>query len=241
MAKDTENRREVVEEVRQATSLEGNLGNLANALGGGTMPEAASSNSGNKMENGVVKPEDHHINVASLGGIPSGNVGEGHKIGKGSGWGPSLLVNSGTKTASTDPAPASNIQDADLGDLTPLIADILSFNFSDNRQQEITALHSAVKSQLTKLSAKRVVANTQAKVKNAKQFYITESGSLRTEFSILGQKYSMLVKGAFTGNEILYPTVDGDIVVGVIMREGPNGLENATHDFEITINKGWKE
>ena len=246
MSKDNERAADVREEVRQQTSLEATLGSLAQSLGSGApMPKAASSaSSGPKTANGVVVPEDHHIDISSLaGGVPeSQHRGEGTRIGN-SGWGQSLLVNNDTapmqKQASAEPS--SPPPDLDLDDLSPLIGDIMSFRFSANREKEIAQIHAAVKAEMTKLCANRVVANTQAKVKTAKNFYYGKTGSLRIEFSILNQKYSMLAKGAFTGDEILYPTVEGDKVVGLVMRETHQGLEDATSNFSITISQGWKE
>jgi hypothetical protein len=245
MSKDKERASDIRKEVQQQLSLESTLGSLAQSLGtGAPMPQAASSaSSGPKTVNGVVAPEDHHIDVSSMAGnVPqSQHRGPGHRIGN-SGWGQSLLVNNDASPAEpqqTQKQASSEVPDLD--DLSPLIGDILSFRFSKNREKEISQIHAALKAEMTKLCANRVVANTQAKVKTAKNFYYGKTGSLRIEFSILNQKYSMLAKGAFTGDEILYPTVEGDKVVGLVMRETPNGLENATEDFSVTINQGWKE
>jgi hypothetical protein len=248
MSKDNERASDVRKEVQQQLSIESTLGSLAQSLGtGAPMPNAASSaSSGPKTANGVLQPDPHHLDVTSLAGkVPqSKHKGDGTRIGN-SGWGQSLLVNNDLKGVeapeSMQKQSSAQSVDLDLDDLSPLIGDILSFRFSENREKEIAQIHAALKSEMTKLCANRVVANTQAKVKTAKNFYYGKTGSLRIEFSILNQKYSMRAEGAFTGDEILYPTVEGDTVVGLVMREGHSGLENATSEFNVTINKGWKE
>ena len=42
------------------------------------------------------------------------------------------------------------------------------------------------------------------------------------------------------GNEALYPTVEGDKVVGLVTREEDGQLINVTSSFEISISEGWK-
>lgn len=238
---DKERTSDVRDEVRQSTSLEGMLGALASNLNtGAPIPK-------NSSVGGVDAPEDHHIDPSSmLGQLPSSShAGDGHRIGKSS-WGDSLLINNPNShvQASNEPnmvkESSVHFKEGDLGDLTPVVADILSFQFSEKREEEIAQLHEAVKTEMTKMCVSRVVSNTQKKVKCAKNFYYGKTGSLRVEFSILSQKYSMMAKGAFTGNEIIYPTVEGDDVVGLIMRQFDNGLEDASGDFNITISKGWK-
>jgi len=241
---DKERASDIRDEVRQSTSLEGMLGSLASNLNSGT-PIPKNSSVG-----GLEAMEEHHIDPSSMiGQLPNSNhQGDGHRIGKSS-WGDSLLINNPNSHSPAQASDDSNMvkeasvqfKDGDLGDLTPVVADILSFQFSDKRDEEINQLHEAVKSEMTKMCVNRVVSNTQKKVKCAKNFYYGKTGSLRVEFSILSQKYSMMAKGAFTGNEIIYPTVEGDDVVGLIMRQFDNELQDASSDFNITISKGWKE
>lgn len=236
---------ELESQIKRQTSLEGMLGSLDAALNNGySIPQPKSSASRTVSTGGILQPEDHHIDLSHLDGkIPSaGNNGNGHRIGKNA-WGQSLLVNNPKQPNHSKQAQShETIEAADIGDLTPLIADIMSFQYSENnRQSEINQIHAALKVEMIKLCAKRVVSNTQKNVKTAKNFYMGKNGSLRIEFSILGQKYSMLTQGSFRGDEILYPTVEGDNVVGLVMREGSDGLRNATSEFKISIIKGWKE
>lgn len=232
---------ELEDMVKNQTSLAGMLGSLESALkNGSSIPEPQSSASRTFSSGGVMQPEDHHIDLSHLDGkVPSVKTsGNGHRIGKNA-WGQSLLINNPNQPNQVESQQSS--ENVDIGDLTPLIADIMSFHYSDNREEEIKQLHSALKTEMVRLCSKRVVSNTQKSVKTAKNFYMGKNGSLRIEFSILGQKYSMLTQGSFRGDEILYPTVEGDNVIGLVMREGPDKLENATNEFKISITKGWKE
>lgn len=234
---------ELEAQIKQQTSLEGMLGSLeANLTQGAPLPKSQSSASKNPAVGGVLQPEDHHMDLSSLeGSLPRSSAhGDGHRIGKNA-WGQSLLLNNPDAPTTPEHPQEDGLQNANLGDLTPIIADVLSFRYSENREAEIKQLRSALQTEMTRLCAKRVVSNTQKSVKTAKNFYMGKSGSLRLEFSILGQKYSMHAQGAFRGDEILYPTVEGDNVVGLVMRDGPEGLENATSEFKISINQGWKE
>lgn len=247
-SEERENIAQLREQVKNETSLTGMLGSLAASLQTGAPIPKSSSSSKGRAVGSVLQPEDHHIDPSTLSNAMGGTVRHSDnqqgsfRFGQNA-WGQSLLVNDQTPhhPQNSHPMQRQASSQLDMGDLTPVIADILSFPFSENRTSEIKQIQSALKSEMTKICAKRVVANTQSNVKCAKQFYLGKSGSLRTEFSILGQKYSMLVEGSFQGDEILYPTVEGDEVVGLVMRETPSGLDNATDNFKVTISKGWKE
>lgn len=248
MTKEREKFSDVREEVRQQTSLEGMLGSLAANLSGGVPIPKSSSSAKKSLIGGLPAPEEHHMDISSLANKVPNKVSNkaasqgGHRIGKNA-WGQSLLVNrdSSEDSETLERTTSQDEHYGDLGDLTPIIADVMSFQYSENREEEIKQIHAAVRNELSRLCVKRVVANTQKNVKTARNFYMGKSGSIRVEFSILGQKYSMQATGSFRGDEILYPTVEGDSVIGLVMRDSDSGLENATSDFAISINQGWKE
>jgi len=230
------------EEHRQATRMDGMMDSLLSSLQTGA-PITATSSAKKTVMGGssVTEPEPEHLDVSDLAQSLSG-VGQGTRAS-----GDKLYVDNPYKTASNQSsgnveAQSSNV--ADYGDLNGLIYGILAFPFSSDesaRAKEISKIQASIAKEQSMVKVNRIVSNTKKIVQGSKEFFVSNDGSVRMEFSILGHKYSMKVQGSFLGNECLYPTVEGDSVVGLVMRHEQGDLVNASKDFKVIISEGWKE
>jgi len=235
-----ENMRQLREDVHNATRMDGAMEKLAQSLQTGQPIVSASSAKKTDPSNPGVgtEPEPEHLNVDSLANSLSG-------ITKGTKSAGQLYIDSPfEKVASTRPVQSQSQAPTDFGDLNGLIYGILTFPFSADskaRESEIQKLQASVSNQQSMLKVGRIVGNTRKSVQGASDFFVGDDGGVRMEFSILGHKYSMKVLGSFLGNESLYPTVEGDKVIGLVMRHENGQLVNASKDFKITISEGWKK
>lgn len=222
MPKDKENLSAIREEARQMSSLESMLGQLSGAVQRGESI-SPSSRSRPRLESGVLQPEDHHMDMDGI--VSKVNM-------------------SLTPQASSKSSKVSLHSSVDNSDLSKIVSDLASFSFSDNRKEEIKQIHEAMLKEMHNINIRRVVSNTRKNVKTAKNFYsakLAKSGrnAIKVEFSLLNNKYAMLVDGPFEGNEILHPSVEGDEVKGTVLRVSDDHYENVTEDFKIHITDGW--
>ena len=236
---DKENMKNIREEVHNATHMDGMLEQLAGALVNGTSIQSTPSTkkTAASLGAGVPEPEPEHMDLSALAeSMPAAQAPQGdqqYRVGKS---GNLTISNPFAKQASQAPQNTT----PDFGDLNGVIYSILSFPFSEDRDKEIARMQQAIDKQANSVRATRIMSNTQKIVKNASSFYAVDGGGVRMEFTILGQKYSMRAKGPFMGTEALYPTVEGDKVVGLVTREQDGQLVNVTSSFDISISEGWK-
>ena len=236
---DKEDMRNIRQEVHNATHMDGMLEQLAGALANGSSIQSTPSTrkTASSLGGGVPEPEPEHMDLSALAdSMPTAQSSQGdqqYRVGKS---GNLTIASPFAKQSSR----SSQNSTPDFGDLNGVIYSILSFPFSENRDKEIARMQQAIDKQANSVRATRIMSNTQKIVKNASSFYAVDGGGVRMEFTILGQKYSMRARGPFMGNEALYPTVEGDKVVGLVTREEDGQLINVTSSFEISISEGWK-
>jgi len=124
----------------------------------------------------------------------------------------------------------------DLGVFQPIWEELQEIPFSEN-YEEIGHIRNAIRQAAKDIKAKKIVANTQALVKNAQKFYHSDEG-MRVIFSVLGTKFSMAAKGSFTGREAFYLQVNGDTLDGIVLRKDENGdFQDVTQSYSIQIKR----
>lgn len=126
----------------------------------------------------------------------------------------------------------------DFGVYQPIWEELKKIPFSkETYEDDIKMLANAIKEASRELKVRRIVANTQALAKNAQNFYYSDGG-MRTVFSILGNRFSMAVKGELTGMEAFYIQVNGDSLDGIVLRKDEEGnYSDATKDFQVFIKR----
>jgi hypothetical protein len=126
----------------------------------------------------------------------------------------------------------------DFGIYNPILEELVKIPISEETYEtDMDILKSAIKTAAKELKIRRIIANTRSIAKNAQNFYYSEEG-MRVVFSILGNKFSMAVKGDLTGMEAFYIQVNGDTLEGIVLQKSSNGnFSDATENFDIQINK----
>lgn len=109
-------------------------------------------------------------------------------------------------------------------------------------ETDVKIIIDAIREASRNLKVKRIVANTMAIAKNAKDFYYTKEAAnvkegMRVVFSILGNKFSMSAKGNLTGTEAFYIQVNGDTLDGIVLRKNSGEYEDVTENFIIEIKR----
>lgn len=131
----------------------------------------------------------------------------------------------------------SNKQDnIDLGILQPIFEEIRSIPFSDKYEEEINLIRKAIRTVGKDIKAKKIAANTVKLAKNAQKFYQSDNG-MRIVFSVLGNKFSMLAEGEFTGEEAFYLQINGDNLEGIVLRKNNEDFEDVTSEYSIAIKR----
>lgn len=127
---------------------------------------------------------------------------------------------------------------ADFGIYNPILEELVKIPLSEETYEtDMEILRGAIRTAAKELKVRRIVANTKAIAKNAQNFYQSEEG-MRVVFSILGNKFSMAVKGELTGMEAFYIQVNGDSLEGIVLQKSPDGdFADATGNFDIQIKK----
>lgn len=133
---------------------------------------------------------------------------------------------------------AAKTAKADFGIYNPILEELVKIPLSEETYEaDMEILRGAIRTAAKELKVRRIVANTKAIAKNAQNFYQSEEG-MRVVFSILGNKFSMAVKGELTGMEAFYIQVNGDSLEGIVLQKSPNGdFADATENFDIQIKK----
>ncbi len=147
----------------------------------------------------------------------------------------------------------SSNKSMDMGHLNPLVNELCKVKFSSSDiQSEIEIMKRAIQAGQEMIEEARserkiskIVDNTKKVLSTAHKFFQNKTSDgaqvIRVEFSVLGQKYSFAAKGNFDGNECLWATVEGDNVVGHVMRRREDGsFDKVGSQFEISVTKGWK-
>jgi hypothetical protein len=126
----------------------------------------------------------------------------------------------------------------DFGIYNPILEELVKIPLSEETYEtDMETLRGAIRTAAKELKVRRIVANTKAIAKNAQNFYQSEEG-MRVVFSILGNKFSMSVKGELTGMEAFYIQVNSDSLEGIVLQKSPNGdFADATESFDIQIKK----
>lgn len=132
----------------------------------------------------------------------------------------------------------TKVAKADFGIYNPILEELVKIPISEETYEtDMEILRGAIRTAAKELKVRRIVANTKAIAKNAQNFYQSEEG-MRVVFSILGNKFSMAVKGELTGMEAFYIQVNGDSLEGIVLRKSSNGdFSDATESFDIQIKK----
>jgi len=133
---------------------------------------------------------------------------------------------------------ATKAAKADFGIYNPILEELVKIPLSqETYEADMEILRGAIRTAAKELKVRRIVANTKAIAKNAQNFYQSEEG-MRVVFSILGNKFSMAVKGELTGMEAFYIQVNGDSLEGIVLQKSPDGdFADATENFDIQIKK----
>jgi hypothetical protein len=126
----------------------------------------------------------------------------------------------------------------DFGIYQPIWDELQKIPLSkDSYEADIKALAGAIKEASKEIKIRRIVANTQSIAKNAQNFYYSEGG-MRTVFSILGNRFSMIVRGELSGSEAFYIQVNGDNVEGIVLKKEENGdFADVTKNFQVHIKR----
>jgi hypothetical protein len=125
----------------------------------------------------------------------------------------------------------------DLGMYQPVWDELQKIPFSENHEQEMKIITSAIKEAAMEFKVKKIIANTKAVAKNAEKFFYS-GNTVRIVFSILGNKFSMAAVGDFTGREAFYIQVLGDNLAGQILRMEDDGeVSDVTKKYKIGIQK----
>lgn len=127
---------------------------------------------------------------------------------------------------------------ADFGIYNPILEELVKIPISeDTYEADMEILRGAIRTAAKELKIRRIIANTKAIAKNAQNFYHSKEG-MRVIFSILGNKFSMAIKGELTGMEAFYIQVNGDSLEGIVLQKSLNGdFSDATENFNIQIKK----
>jgi hypothetical protein len=126
----------------------------------------------------------------------------------------------------------------DFGIYAPILEELVKIPISEETYEtDMEILRGAIRTAARDLKIRRIVSNTKAIAKNAQNFYHSEEG-MRVVFSILGNKFSMAVKGELTGMEAFYIQVNGDSLEGIVLQKSSSGdFSDATENFVIQIKK----
>lgn len=125
----------------------------------------------------------------------------------------------------------------DFGIYQPVLDELSKIPFSDNYEEEMRKIADAVKTAGMQFKVKKIIANTKTLSKNAQKFFYSDN-NVRFVFSILNTKYSLAATGDFHGNEALHVQVDGDKLVGLVLRLFDNGdYSDVTSEYKLKIER----
>lgn len=150
----------------------------------------------------------------------------------------SSLVSTPQAKMSASKGKTTKTAKVDFGIYNPILEELVNIPLSEETYEaDMEILKSAIRTAAKELKVRRIVANTKAIAKNAQNFYHSEEG-MRVIFSILGNKFSMAVKGNLTGMEAFYIQVNGDSLEGIVLSKSSNGeYADVTENFNIQIKK----
>lgn len=145
-----------------------------------------------------------------------------------------IAQNKSAKKSSNEKKSSINM---DFGIYQPVLDELSKIPFSENYQQEMKKIADAVKTAGMQFKVKKIIANTKSLSKNAQKFFYGEN-NVRFVFSILNTKYSLAAAGDFHGNEALHVQVDGDRLVGLVLRMHDDGdYTDVTEQYKIKIER----